>query len=206
MKYFIIPLLLISLNSFAQDDAAKYPLPEFSKEIYYLAKPDMKLMRLEKEASSMNTKTRAGGFGGAEMGYFIEGNKSRVRLNTGEALSFIYYTGPPRSMDPAADSTMRANGIDPSMSSFSGMDPSSLIQFYVAVPDKDKRKVLMAQGGGIGFGKSKNTAKYTYSLRQVKEGYYELLIDKTLPKGEYAFVVSGMTGDGSSLLFAFGID
>jgi len=50
---------------------------------------------------------------------------------------------------------------------------------------------------------------YSFSVRKVREGYWELVIDKSLPKGEYAFTVQG-TGmsnmDGSVTIFAFGID
>ena len=57
--------------------------------------------------------------------------------------------------------------------------------------------------------KSKSSDKYTFSVRKIREGYWELVIDKTLPKGEYAFSMIGMgmgNMDGSTTLFAFAID
>jgi len=46
-------------------------------------------------------------------------------------------------------------------------------------------------------------------VKKIREGYWELVIDKTLPKGEYAFSMMGMgmgNMDGSTTLFSFGID
>jgi hypothetical protein len=59
----------------------------------------------------------------------------------------------------------------------------------------------------LGKGKKEST-KYTISIKNVKRGYYELVVDKPLPRGEYAFVVQDMTGgmDNKSKLFAFGVD
>jgi hypothetical protein len=53
-----------------------------------------------------------------------------------------------------------------------------------------------------------SSEKYTFSARKIKEGYWELVVDKPLPKGEYAFTMMGMgTGmDGSTVIFAFGVD
>ena len=45
------------------------------------------------------------------------------------------------------------------------------------------------------------------SIRKIKDGYFEMIVDKVSPKGEYAFVMMDVgSTDGSSLLFAFGID
>ena len=68
----------------------------------------------------------------------------------------------------------------------------------------------MSQGLKM-FGKEKKSSiKYSFSVKKVKPGYYELVIDKTLPAGEYAFSLMNMMGgsgmDGSTTMFAFGID
>ena len=40
-----------------------------------------------------------------------------------------------------------------------------------------------------------------------RDGYWELLVDKSLPKGEYAFtIMSMMSMDGAVTIFAFGIN
>src|SRR6185436_19938384 len=90
-----------------------YPVPEFSNEVYWLQKDSSKVLRLEKGTSKMETKTK---MGGAENGYVIDGEKSTVRLKEGNNLSFVFSSGTATTQsNPSADSTMRANGIDPSM-------------------------------------------------------------------------------------------
>ncbi|MBA3673787.1 MAG: hypothetical protein H0W75_02335 [Chitinophagaceae bacterium] len=55
----------------------KYPEPEFSNERYYLKKDSVNTaIRLEKNSSKMEAKTKMGGLGGFENGYEMEGGKS----------------------------------------------------------------------------------------------------------------------------------
>ncbi|MEP7257655.1 MAG: hypothetical protein ABI687_04695 [Flavitalea sp.] len=56
--------------------------------------------------------------------------------------------------------------------------------------------------------KDKNSAKYSLSFKKIKDGYYEIVIDKPLPGGEYAFINNGdmNTMNGDQTLFAFAID
>ena len=211
---FILPTLIASSFVSAQ---ANYPEPEFSNEVYFLNKDSMKAMRLEKESSKMNTKTKVAGFGGGESGYTIEGEKSPVRIGSGEGLSFVFSTGASAGKFSAAtDSVMRANGIDPAeMSETTGAmsDPANSISLYKAEPGKGQRRISMQKAPGmLGFGAKKaylNDKKYPFSAKKIRGGYWELIIDKSLTKGEYAFVVLGSDsgGDGTDdLLFAFGID
>ena len=158
-----------------------------------------------------------GGLGGYESGYSMEGGRSPVRLNSESAISFVFSTGASaKKSSPQIDSMMRANGMDPAMTQNMGdmmMDPVSMISLYKVETGKDKRKILMQKTpGAMPFGskKIKSSDKYTFSVKKIREGYWELVIDKTLPKGEYAFTMmdlTGMSGGGSNtLLFAFGID
>lgn len=192
--------------------AQKYPEPEFSNEIYYLKKDSALLTRLEKGTSKMDTKMKMAGYGGAESGYEMDGQKSTMRLSAGTNLSFVYYTGSTASSSPKMDSTMRANGVDADMMR-SMSEPSSSITLYKADAVKDKRKVYMMKSPGMinpfGSKKSQSSDKYTFSTKKIKDGYWELVIDKTLPKGEYIFVMSNMSMnnmDGSMMLFAFAVD
>jgi len=209
---------MIAFLSWSQPDQTKYPDPEFSNEVYAFRKDSAnKLLRLEKGSSKMNTKTKMGGMAGAENNYSIDGEKSTVRIYSSKDMSFIFSTGASseKKSSPQTDSMMRANGIDPAMASFSMggmMDPSNMITLYKIESEKGERKViLMKSGGAMPFAskKSKSSDKYSFSVRKIKEGYWELLVDKSLPKGEYAFTVMGMgmaNMDGSVTLFAFGID
>ena len=219
-KCFFIALTILASSPFlfAQSEKTKYPEPEFSNEVYYLKKDSTNTaVRLEKGSSKMESKTKMGGMGGSESGYVLDGEKSTVRLQrTGSNLSFIISKGGGGSSSSSqTDSMMKANGMDPSM--MSGMmgsmnDPSSTITLYKAESEKGKRKILMQKSGGampFASKKSKSSDKYTFSVKKIREGYWELVIDKTLPKGEYAFSMMGMgmgNMDGSTLLFAFGVD
>ena len=199
--------------------AQKYPDPEFSNEIYYLKKDSIhSLVRLEKSASKMENKSKAAGFGGFENGYAVDGAKSDVRLGNGANLSFVLSTGASGSSSSASssaqrDSIMRANGMDPSMASGMGGgmgDPAHDITLYKTDVSKGTRKIyMMKTGGAFSMGKNKSSDKHTFSVKKIREGYWELVVDKPLPKGEYAFVtMNGYSGTGGmdALLFAFGVD
>ena len=195
----------------------KYPEPEFTNEVYYLKKDSIyTAVRLEKGSSKMDTKTKIGGMAGSENGYILDGEKSTVRLRTGNNFSFIMSKGIKEvNSSSQKDSIMKDNGIDPSAVSgmMAGMDdPSNTIALYKAEGEKGKRKILMQKyGGAIPFAnkKSKSSDKYTFSVKKIREGYWELVIDKTLPKREYAFSMMNMgmgNMDGSATLFAFSIE
>ena len=221
-KEFIFTSVFLSVATFlyAQPDKTNYPEPEFSKEVCYLKKDSINsVVRLEKESSKVESKTKMGGMGGYEMGYVLDGEKSTARLNKRPDLSFVFSTGASvKSSSPEKDSMMRANGMDPSMmnemegmSGMGGMmDPADMITLYKAESAKGKRKILMQKAGGaFGGKKSQSSDKYTFSVKKIREGYWELVIDKPLPKGEYAFSMIGMgmsNMDGSTTLFAFAID
>jgi hypothetical protein len=196
--------------------AQAYPEPEFSKEVYLLKKDSVvSVVRLEKGSSKMDTKTKMGGMGGSESGYILEGEKSSVRFHGGQNLSFVFSNGAGGSSTESnakKDSMLRANGMDPSMmANMNGMsDPANTITLYKAESGKGQRKILMMKSpGAFGGKKMRSSDKYTFSVRKIKEGYWELVIDKSLPKGEYAFSMMGMgmgNMDGSTTLFAFAID
>ena len=210
--------ILTSLGLWAQPDNAKYPEPEFSNEVYFLKKDSVNTaIRLEKNSSKMEAKTKMGGMGGYENGYTMDGGKSTARLRSGNNLSFIISTGAGASKPSSsqADSMIGANGMDPSMmyGMMGGMnDPSSSITLYKVESEKGKRKILMQKSGGampFASRKLKSSDKYTFSVKKIREGYSELVIDKPLPKGEYAFSMMSMgmgNMDGGTTLFAFGVD
>jgi len=107
---------------------------------------------------------------------------------------------------------MKANGMDPSEMK-NGMDmmtdPSRNTTLYSMNEEKGNRKItIMAYQGMKLFGKSKKeSTKYTLSIKKVMDGYYEMIVDKPLPRGEYAFVKMDFgSRDGSYSLFAFGVD
>lgn len=210
-KLFLLPALLFFAGVIL---AQNYPTPEFSNEICLLKKDSAKLMRLEKGSSRMEAKSKMMGFGGMENGYTLDGEKSTVRISKGNNLSFIFTSGGSSSsnLSPEADSAMKASGMEQAMqnSPMSMLsDPSQNTTLYNMNIDKGKRKITLQSASGMGIlGKTKKiSTKYTLSIKKVKEGYYEMIVDKTLPKGEYAFVMMSFGSmDGSSSLFAFGVD
>lgn len=210
--FLLLILILCTLPVIAQNTNPPYPIPEYSNEIYLVKKENtVTLHRLEKGASKQEMKLKMMGMGGMDQGYELDGEKSTVRLASGSNLVFLLYTGAAAgSANPESDSMMRANGMDPSMMSnpmSSVMDPAQNISLYSMKGEKGKRKALL-QSMGL-MGKSKNTAtKYTLSIKKIKEGYYEMMVDKSLlPKGEYTFVMMNMGSmDQSYSLFAFAID
>jgi len=218
-KYLFLPASAIftSLSLWAQSDNAKYPEPEFSKEVYFLKKDSVNtVIRLEKGSSKMDTKTKMGGMGGSETGYSLEGEKSPVRLHNGNNISFVFSTGASAvssSSSAKRDSMMLANGMDPAMMQ-SGMgsmnDPANTITLYKAESGKGNRKILMMKSpGAFGGKKLKSSDKLTFSVKKIREGYWELVIDKPLSKGEYAFSMMNMgmgSMDGSTTMFAFAIE
>ena len=212
--YFIIGTMFV----FAQNVKRIYPEPEFSNEVNFLEKDTgYRAVRLEKNSAQLTSKTKMGGMGGAENGYQIAGEKSSVRLHNVNNLSFIFSTGATSvasSGKTEKDSLMLANGMDPAMMQGMGsmgmIDPSN-INLYKAESGNGKRKVLtMKMPGAMSFGARPKTAdKITFSVKKIREGYWEMVIDKPLTKGEYIFCMMSMgmgSMDGSSTLFAFGVD
>ncbi len=198
--------------------AQEYPEPEFSDEIYNLRKDSSyKLIRLEKATSEINTTQ--GVLKGAESSYSISGNKSPVRLERGEQFSFVYSTHSSGSSNstgssPRMDSMMKANGVDPSMmQNFAsiGGDPTKTLTLYKLDVGKGERKIILQKSPGANpFGSHKLTSseKYTFSIKKIRNGYLVFVVDKPLPKGEYAFTMNqgGMNMMGSVLIFAFGVE
>lgn len=204
-KFFLSIIFLNAYWTFAQT----YPDPEFSNEVYYLKKDNTySLVRLEKNTAKQETKTNV--IKGSEYGYSIEGKNSSIRFGSGNNMVFIFSKATSGSSSPASDSVMKANGIDPNtFSGFSGGDPSQITLYKLNI-DGGTRKIYFQKTGGY-FGNHKNQAsdKYTFSLKKIRDGYWELVVDKPLPSGEYAFSMGGMGGmdmTGSLTVFAFGID
>lgn len=209
LRIFFLSAILFSAYGL---NAQTYPEPEFSNEPYYINKSTGNtLVRLEKNSSKMDTKTNA--ISGSESGYSMDGSKSTVRLNSGNNVSFIFSSGTSGSSSAKSDSAMKANGVDPSMLSGMNMsDPSQKLTLYKMESGKGVRKVLLQKAPGMnpfGSHKIQSSDKYTFSARKIKDGYWELVVDKPLPKGEYAFTMMSMGMDamaGGTTLFAFGVD
>ena len=202
---------------FSQTSKKVYPEPEFMREVYALNSEANTLLRLQKETSHLDTKAKLGGLGGSEYGYTIDGEASKIRIASGRVPSFIYQwrqdnsatgkSGDSLSRSMANDSMAKLPQGMESMNSMVDqyMDPARTITLYSMHTVKGQRKLLVqASGGAFGIGK-KASVKQSLSFKKVKDGYYEIFIDKPLPKGEYAFITSAM-GSPDVTMFVFGVD
>ena len=212
--------LVISLLAAFFLRAQTFPDPDFTNEPYYLKKNDTgyQLVRLEKGSSAMETKTKLGGFGGSETEYAMDGGVSSIRITSDPTPLFIVSAGASVGGGSKAnrpDSVMRANGMDPSLiqQAMGGMvDPASRFTLYKTESSGGQRIILVqkSHGGPFASKKVKSSDKYTFSVKKIREGYWELVPDKPLPPGEYAFSALDLTGSSPRgpgvLLFAFGIE
>ncbi len=224
ISFFTILLCATPIFLLAQKTTLTYPEPEFGKEVYGYKKNNNELVRLEKETSTMKTKTKMGGFAGAQMAYEMQGKKSSVRFNGTENLTFVFQSGygKKESVKTESQVSMGADSLNmmgdnsmpamPDMSSMMDMmnDPAKTISLYEVALKDGKRKIVMQDSGGMTMfsKKEKSNTKYSLSFKKVKEGYFEIVVDKRLPRGEYVFVNmnQGNSMDNSSTLFAFAID
>jgi hypothetical protein len=214
MKWNLITIgLFVFCSVTGQNKKQQYPTPEFENEIYYLNKENSGLVRLEKGDSGLKTKTKLGGFAGSESSFAMENEKSPVQIKESNSLSFIYFTGESQTEGKgSSDTVSKSNKTGPA--GFSGWDmmnnPSQTTSLYNAYSDQGTRKVVIQSGSGMRLlGKTRESKKFTFSVRKIRPGYLELVIDKALPKGEYIFVVMGgfeINMNGSASLFAFEID
>ncbi len=214
--FFLISSFLIAIITIAQT----YPDPEFLNEVYNLKNDSAySLVRLEKANAKQLQQNRAVGINGTEQGYSVDGTKSDIRFQSGSGLVFIFSNGASAAKSSnKSDSLMRSNGIDPgsfanAISAYT--DPDKNITLYKLETSKGIRKIITMKVPGMNpFGSHKVTSsdKYTFSTKKPKEGYWVFQIDKTLPRGEYAFALSAMLGGMGSnagnnmLVYAFGID
>ena len=204
--------LLMNASSFAQNNTANYPEPEFMQEVYAFNKGANSLVRLEKESTTLETKTKAMGFGGSESAYNFKGEKSGVRFSTTQVPSFVFRLRQDMSggNKSSKNDSVHSNPNMPDMSQLNSMmdemmDPSKTIALYALDQRTGERALIMQSSGGRFSKKSKTSDKMVMSFRKIKEGYYEIVIDKPLPKGEYAFM-NAMGGVNQTTMYLFGVD
>jgi hypothetical protein len=142
---------------------------------------------LEKTGAVKKQKKKLGGFAGMSFTYEMEGEKSPMRINADSAI-FV---------------------IEQGTGMFS-MDISMAILLYKLEIKDGKRVAVQGNYKPSLFGVGKTTdTKITTSSKQLKEGLKQIIPEKKLQKGEYAFL-GGMVGaDGDATkctVYAFGID
>lgn len=89
-------------------------------------------------------------------------------------------------------------------------DPSDKVDVGIATVKKDRRRFTQESTGMTGAAKDISATKVSVSLKKIRDGLYQIVFDKPLPAGEYAFMppldLGSMMGGGKLNLFCFGVD
>ena len=157
------------------------PEPEFTNEVYYYDKANIKLIPLEKTSAEIKSKMRI--IGGGSTAYAIGGERSAMRI-TQQGASFLI--------------TIANAGM---------MDPSVTLSLYRFESRKGRREAAMNVYGGSGSGQNNNGNAVEIRFKRVKEGTFEIIVTGSLEKGEYGFVSTySMKAGGGMTTYAFGVD
>jgi hypothetical protein len=91
-----------------------------------------------------------------------------------------------------------------------GGDPSDKVDVGIATVKKDRRRFTQESTGFSGAAKDISATKASVSLKKIRDGLYQIIFDKPLAPGEYAFMpaldMGSMMGGGKLNLYCFGID
>ncbi|MBS1594096.1 MAG: hypothetical protein JST90_07210 [Bacteroidetes bacterium] len=89
-------------------------------------------------------------------------------------------------------------------------DASDKVDVGIAIVKKDRRRFTQEATGFNGAAKDISSTKASVSLKKIREGLYQVIFDKPLASGEYAFMPSmdlgSLMGGGKLTLFCFGVD
>lgn len=195
-------------------DGQDYPNPEFNNEVYAFRKDSGKLVRLEKQTATIENKTSV--VSGSRVEYNVEAGQATVRFANIDRLTFVFWTGavatgaaPGVAPGSHADSLIRSTGFDPTMMNAGGANSPENFTLYRMDASKGKRTILLLKAGGYFSKKGGESEKYSISTKRIREGYFEMVVDKKLPRGEYAFVIRSQGMDsmrGGATLFCFGVE
>jgi hypothetical protein len=185
-KIFLAAFLSTGFLLLRGQDKVAVPVPEFINHVYVLDK-EHKLQNLEKKDAEVKTRSKM--VGGGKQLYVIDGSKSNVIL-TPDNIMFVVGTGGGGSF---------------------AMDPSSQFGLYKFESKKNGREATMASYGGMmNKGKSGDNNEISLNFKKLSEGVFGIVPEKTLEKGEYAFINKmSMQRGGMSMkmdAFAFSIE
>jgi len=182
-------ILLVILGALQSLNAQTYPDLEYPNEVYAFQKDSNRLTRLEKQISTLDTKMKRNS---VESCYWIDKERSTIRINNSSQFTFVFRE-------------------DSEMSSTPGLSPESSLSFhsielYKMEPSKGKRKIAMISSNASPQ-KFEQAESLPLNFQRISEGYYEFVIDKPLPRGEYAFVIKrndSLTNE--VVIFAIGVE
>lgn len=169
---------------------------------------------LEKQSSRLD-RLKLGGLFSQDAGYTLEGETSPVKISSGSNLSFVFATkrngtNAVSLLDSVIKTKLKDSSQGPGLSGTGAFNPDSSLALYKTNVAKGKRKILLQKSTGF-FGNKKTalSEKISYSINNVREGYWEFLIGQSLTSGEYAFTLiipgTGILGD-KVVLFGFRVE
>jgi hypothetical protein len=165
----------------------KAPDPAFLNQIYYYWSDS--LLACPKMDGQMETKAKAMGFGGTQMGYTMDGGKSPLRIRSADTLRFAVKPG--------------SGGM---------MDPSTMYKLYKFESKKDSRQAIISNQSRFGGGSSGPRNQISLDVQKSGTDVFILIPSARLAPGEYGFMnmMSGSEGGMgmkmSYTFYTFGID
>jgi len=179
MRSSIVLLLLLATQYVAgqSGNATKIPDPAFLNQVYCYRGDS--LTALGRTDGRMENKMKGLGFGGSQMGYFLEGDRSVVRLRKTDTLRFV----------------IKLAG--------SMMDPSTMIQLYRFDAKKNTRVALVSSHSRFGGEEDiKNVVRL--DIQKGGSDVYILIPAEKLAPGEYGFMNKmAMNQSGTHVSFTF---
>lgn len=154
------------------------PTVDMINYIYNYNKVNNKVTPLEKSVASMKTKYKLMGYGGVNVVYNVEGNKSSVRINQADSVYFVFNTGGAAVPD---------------------------MNLFTLNVNKNSREAI-SQKISVLKGNTGASNMITYTLTLLKPGLYQLVSSKKLEQGEYFFATKPTLTASSIDVFAFGVD
>ncbi|MFN8889857.1 MAG: hypothetical protein ACK5WF_20540 [Cyclobacteriaceae bacterium] len=177
-------LFIFGLSIYQFSTGQDVPDPDFSLRPYYLL--EGKLLDFEKADASFEKKIKALGYGGAEIYYSVNGQKSTVRLNQNSTLKIII------KLEDNSDHAER---------------------FHICIGElkKSNRKFASFHYSTLGGFKPIIEKRIQLTSRKIRDKVFELSLEKPLPTGEYAiFSYStedlGVAINSGARIACFGID
>jgi hypothetical protein len=179
MRLFLLTALLLTTMGIRAQ-----PNPSFLNQVYYYWADS--LLPCPKTEGRMESRMKALGFGGSQMGYTMDGGRSALRIRTGDSLRFMI-----------------------KMVSAMG-DPSTLIQLYRFDSKKDSRQAVTGSQSRFG-GSKESKVQVSFDVQKSGTDVFILIPSTRLAPGEYGFMNSmamnrsGMTSV-TYTFYTFGID
>ncbi len=181
----VLFLAAIAGNNCRAQATAAVPDPEFMNQVYYLDSAN-KPAALEKNSTSMVSKSKMGGFGGSSSAYVMPGKKSPIRIKSGKDISFI----------------IKMDGMM--------MDPTAIISLFKFETSGYDREAVLQKTGVMGKSGAQSGKGITMNLKKTPTGSYILIPDQPLTPGEYGFInMMSPASSGTKMFyttFAFGVD